>query len=94
MEGRINRLEREWDHPANLGPDPETVAEYAVLWIEAGIEESRAMAVALEFLEYCQATGQDRSMFTLGKWEREKGGEDENGPGDPSPNTPNRGPAT
>ena len=72
MEGRINRLEREWDCPANRGPDPETVELWASLWIEAGLEESRAMAAALEFLEYCQATGQDRSMATLGKWERGK----------------------
>ena len=77
MEGRIKRLEREWDYPANPGPDPETVAEYARLWISAGVEESRARAVALEFLEYCQATGQDRSFFTLMKWEREMGGEDD-----------------
>jgi len=72
MEGRINRLEREWDYLAHRGPDPETVELWARLWIEAGLEESRAMALALEFLEYCQATGQDRSMFTLGKWERGK----------------------
>jgi hypothetical protein len=32
MEGRIKRLEREWDHPANPGPDPETVADYVYLW--------------------------------------------------------------
>ena len=75
LEGRIKRLEREWDHPANPGPDPETVAEYARLWIDAGMEESRARALALEFLEYCQATGQDRSFLTLMKWER--GGEDD-----------------
>ena len=77
MEGRIKRLEREWDHPANPGPDPETVAEYARLWIDAGMEEFRARALALEFLEYCQATGQDRSFLTLMKWEREMGGEDD-----------------
>ena len=88
MEGRINRLEREWDHPANLGPDPETVAQWASLWSTAESEESWATALAQEFLGYCQATGQERSFFTLGKWEREKGGEDENGPEDPSPNIP------
>ena len=77
LEGRIKRLEREWDYPANPGPDPETVAHWARLWIEAGMEESRAMAEALEFLEYCQATGQDKSFVTLMKWER--GGEDDNG---------------
>ena len=77
LEGRIKRLEREWDHPANPGPDPETVAHWASLWTALGIEESRAMAWALEFLEYCQATGQDRSFFTLMKWEREMGGEDD-----------------
>ena len=76
MEGRIKRLERAWDYPANPGPDPETVAHWASLWIEAGMEESRAMAEALEFLEYCQATGQDKSFVTLMKWER--GGEDDN----------------
>ncbi len=75
LEGRIKRLEREWDHPAHPGPDPETIAEYARLWIDAGVEEPRATALALEFLEYCQATGQDRSFDTLMKWER--GGEDD-----------------
>jgi len=55
MEGRIKRLEREWDYPADPGPDPETIAHWARLWIEAGMEESQAMALALEFLEYCQA---------------------------------------
>ena len=75
MEGRIKRLEREWDHPANLGPDPETVAHWASLWTALGIEESRAMAAALEFLEYCEATGQEVAFVTLMKWER--GGEDD-----------------
>ena len=74
LEGRINRLEREWDHPANRGPDPETVELWASLWITAEIEEPRATALALEFLGYCQATGQDRSMLTMGKWERGKEG--------------------
>ena len=77
MEGRIKRLEREWDYPANPGPDPETVAHWARLWIEAGMEESRAMALALEFLEYCEATGQEVAFVTLMKWEREMGGEDD-----------------
>jgi len=40
------------------------------------MEESQAMALALEFLEYCQATGQDKSFVTLMRWER--GGEDDN----------------
>ena len=75
MEGRIKRLEREWDHPANPGPDPETVAHWASLWTALRIEESRAMAEALEFLEYCQATGQEVAFSTLMKWER--GGEDD-----------------
>ena len=75
MEGRIKRLEREWDHPANPGPDPETIAHWARLWIEAGMEESRATALAPEFLEYCQATGQEVAFSTLMKWER--GGEDD-----------------
>ena len=47
MEGRIKRLEREWDDPAHTGPDPETVAHWASLWIDAGMEESRAKAAAL-----------------------------------------------
>ena len=75
MEGRIKRLEREWDHPANPGPDPETVAEWVRLWIDAGFEEPRATAFALEFLEYCQATGHEVAFSTLMKWER--GGEDD-----------------
>ena len=57
LEGRIKRLEREWGHPANLGPDPETVELWASLWTAVGIEESRAKAAALEFLEYCQTMG-------------------------------------
>ena len=77
LEGRIKRLEREWDHPANPGPDPETIAHWASLWTSAGVEESRAMALALEFLEYCQATGQEAAFLTLAKWEREMGGEDD-----------------
>ena len=75
MEGRIKRLEREWNHPANPGPDPEAVAHWASLWTALGIEESRAMAEALEFLEYRQATGQEVAFSTLMKWER--GGEDD-----------------
>ena len=67
LDGRIKRLEREWDHP---GLDPETVTEWTRLWTEAGMEESQATALAQEFLEYCQVTGQDRSFDTLGKWER------------------------
>ena len=81
MEGRIKRLQREWDHPANPGPDPGMVAEYARLWIEADMEEPQATALALEFLEYCQATGQDRSFVTLVKLERGKGYVDEDGNG-------------
>ena len=66
LEGRIKRLERERDYPANPGPDPETIAHWARLWTEAGMEESRAMAAALEFLEYCEATGQDTSFLPWG----------------------------
>ena len=75
LEGRIKRLEREWDYPVNPGPDPEKVAHWANLWTPLGIEESRATALALEFLEYCQATGQEVAFSTLMKWER--GGEDD-----------------
>jgi len=74
MEGRIKRLEREWDYPAHRGPDPETVELWASLSIEAGMEESQATALALEFLGYCQATGQEVAFLTLGKWERGKEG--------------------
>ena len=66
LDGRIKRLERERNHPAHPGPDPETVADHARLWIEAGMEESRATALALEFLEYCEATGQDTSFLPWG----------------------------
>ena len=66
LDGRIKRLERERDHPAHPGPDPETVADHARLWIEAGVEESWATALALEFLEYCEATGQDTSFLPWG----------------------------
>ena len=72
LEGRIKRLERERDHP---GPDPETVAHWASLWTAAGMDESLAKAAALEFLEYCQATGHEVALSTLMKWER--GGEDD-----------------
>ena len=75
LDGRIKRLERERDHPAHPGPDPETVAHWASLWTAAGLEEPRATALALEFLEYCQATGQEVAFSTLMKWER--GGEDD-----------------
>jgi len=68
MEGRIKRLEREWDHPANPGPDPETVSEYARLWINAGVEESRAKAAALEFLIHCQSTAEKPTIVALNKW--------------------------
>ena len=52
LEGRIKRLERERDHPAYPGPDPETVELWASLFTNAeiGIDESRAKAAALEFL--------------------------------------------
>ena len=83
LEGRIKRLERAWDRPANPGPDPDTVALWASLWTSAGMEESQAMAEALEFLEYCEATGQEAAFLTLTKREREMGGEDDNGPEDP-----------
>ena len=46
MEGRIKRLEREWDHPANPGPDPETAADYVYLWTDAGVKEPRVTAAA------------------------------------------------
>ena len=82
MEGRIKRLEREWDHPAHPGPDPETVAHWASLWIDAGMEEPRAMVLALEFLEYCQATGQALTFMALMAFAYEDdsgGGEDVDG---------------
>ena len=75
LEGRIKRLERKRDHPAHPGPDPETVAHWASLWIDAGMEESQSTALALEFLEYCQATGHEVAFSTLMKWER--GGKDD-----------------
>ena len=80
LEGRIKRLEREWDYPANPGPDPEKVAHWANLWTPLGIEESRATAFALEFLAYCRTTGQEVAWSTLLKWER--GGEDGDGSGE------------
>ena len=68
MEGRIKRLEREWDYPAHPGPDPETVAHWASLWIEAGMEESQAKAAALEFLIHCRSTGEKPTIAALNKW--------------------------
>ena len=87
LEGRIKRLEREWDHPANPGPDPETVAHWASLWTALGIEESRAKAAALEYLLDCQARGQTPT-FGYGPgglltWlEGIGGGEDDDGTGE------------
>ena len=68
LDGRIKRLERERDHPANLGPAPETVELWASLWTAAGMEESRAKVVALEFLKYCEAMGQAPTFVALMKW--------------------------
>ena len=68
LEGRIKRLEREWDHPAHPGPDPETVAHWASLWTALGIEEPRATALAREFLEYCQSTAEKPTIAALNKW--------------------------
>jgi len=68
LEGRIKRLESEWDHPAHSGPDPETVAHWASLWTEAGLGESPARAAALEFLVHCQSTGENPAIAALNKW--------------------------
>ena len=68
MEGRIKRLEREWDYPAHPGPDPETVAHWASLWIDAGMDESLAKAATLEFLIYCQSIGVTPTIAALNKW--------------------------
>ena len=57
LEGRIKRLEHQWDHPVNPEPDPETVAHWASLWTALEIEASHATAFSLEFLEYCQTMG-------------------------------------
>ena len=82
MEGRIKRLEREWDYP---GLDPETVELWASLWTALGIEESRAKAAALEYLLDCQARGQTPTFGYgpggLMSWleGNSGGGEDDNG---------------
>ena len=68
LEGRIKRLEREWDHPAHPGPDPETVAHWGSLWIDAGMDESLAKAAALEFLIHHQSTGEKPTIAALNKW--------------------------
>jgi hypothetical protein len=79
MEGRIKRLEREWDYPANPGPDPETIAHWASLWIAVGLEEFRANAAALEFLLYCQTLGQVPTFYALVRWtQREDEGDEGN----------------
>jgi hypothetical protein len=56
------------DHPANLGPDPETVADYVYLWTDAGVEEPRATAAGLEFLIHYQSTGEKPTIAPLNKW--------------------------
>ena len=68
LEGRIKRLEREWDHPAHPGPDPETVAHWGSLWPAADMDESLAKAAALEFLIHCQSTGEKPTIAALNKW--------------------------
>jgi hypothetical protein len=68
MEGRIKRLEREWDHPAHPGPDPETVELWASLWIEAGMDEPLAKIAPLEFLIHCRSTGEKPTIAALNKW--------------------------
>ena len=68
LDGRIKRLERERDHPANLGPDPETVELWASLWTAAGMEEPMAKAAALGFLIHCQSTGVTPTIAALNKW--------------------------
>ncbi len=68
LEGRIKRLERERDYPANPGPDPETVELWASLWTAAGLEESRAKAAAPEFLAHCQTAEQTATIAALNKW--------------------------
>ena len=81
MEGRIKRLERDWDHPAHPGPDPETVAHWASLWTEAGMEESQSTALALEFLEYCQMMGKAPAFGYLVMWLKGNIGSGEDGGG-------------
>ena len=68
MEGRIKRLEREWDHPANPGSGPETVELWTSLWTAAGMDESLAKAAALEFLIHCRSTGEKPTIAALNKW--------------------------
>ena len=68
LEGRIKRLERERDHPAHPGPDPEAVELWASLWTAAGMDESLAKAATLEFLIHCQSTGEEPTIAALNKW--------------------------
>ena len=88
MERSIKRLERQRDYPANPGPDPETVKHWASLWIEAGVEEPRAKAAALEFLLYCQIMGKAPTFGygpgSLMSWCEGNigGGEEHAGPGE------------
>ncbi|HIN06546.1 MAG TPA: hypothetical protein EYM65_09970 [Dehalococcoidia bacterium] len=81
LEGRIKRLEREWDHPAHPGPDPETVAHWGSLWTAAGMEESQSTALALEFLEYCQMMGKAPAFGYLVMWLEGNIGSGEDGGG-------------
>ena len=64
LEGRIKRLERQWDHPVNLGPDPETVELWASLWTAVGIEESRAKDAPWSFWNTARLWGRRRHSDT------------------------------
>ena len=66
---RVSRLEARLAAPGT-GPDDdaETVAHWASLWIETGMEKARATTLAQEFLEYCQTTGQTVTIAVLNRW--------------------------
>ena len=51
------------------------------MWIAAGLEEPRALALALEFLEYCQMMGKAPTFGYLVMWLEGNIGSGEDGGG-------------
>ena len=44
------------------------MAAFVYLWTDAGVEEPRATAAGLEFLNHYQSTGEKPTIAALNKW--------------------------